>query len=90
MERPKPILPLTEHQDSDLVEFYVTTQVDDEKGTIVQETVQLRGSEIINSIEKVIETQDAGVRQALIELGWTPPAEGAKAPWEDKCDPLGR
>ncbi|WP_031431843.1 hypothetical protein [Methylomicrobium agile] len=87
----KPILPLVEHQDSDLVEFYVTTKVDDEKGSIIQETVQLRGREIINSIEKVIKTQDAGVREALIELGWTPPAEGVtKAPWEDKEDPLGR
>lgn len=86
----KPILLFAERQDSDLVEFYVTTQVDDKKGTIVQETVQLRGSEIINSIEKVIETQDAGVRQALIELGWTPPAESDpdKAPWENKDDPL--
>jgi hypothetical protein len=58
----------------DKIDFKVTTSLDEEAGVIVQDTIQMQGDEVVNHIQHVINTQDDQVRQALIELGWTPPS----------------
>lgn len=65
------------------VDFQIDTAIDDVTGTIIQETRQLHGDQIINHMRQVIDTQDAQVRTALIALGWTPPGESPSISGQD-------
>lgn len=52
------------------LEYTIETVADPKSGTIMQRWLEDRKNEIARW---VIETREAGVEQALIDLGWTPP-----------------
>lgn len=60
------------------VDFKVETSVDDEEGLIVQDTYQVQGDQVLNHVQSIVDTQNEQTKQALIALGWTPPAKTPK------------
>jgi len=68
-------IPANDNHQLDQAQFKVVTSIDPHADLIIQETYQVNGTEVVNYVEKIIELQDKGVREALIALGWTPPKE---------------
>lgn len=65
------------------MKYQINTTIFKDEGVINQE-VQLLTEWCIEQIARdVINTRDLSVRQALIRLGWTPPADGATRPKTD-------
>lgn len=57
------------------VDNVVVTSVDTVRGAIVTNTYAIMEDDVVDSMVRIVETQDDQVRNALISLGWTPPVE---------------
>lgn len=55
------------------VDNVVVTSVDTVRGAIVTNTYAIMEDDVVDSMVRIVETQDDQVRNALISLGWTPP-----------------
>jgi hypothetical protein len=58
---------------NDQIQFQVTTNIYPEQETIEQTVNQIMGESIVNTQMQILNLKDSQVRQALINLGWTPP-----------------
>lgn len=68
--------------------YTVDTQVDLVTGVIIQSVFSESGLRTDSPRERILQrvlcTQEASVRDALIKLGWTPPATRFNPPMEDE------
>lgn len=64
--------------------YIISTRVDISTSLIVQELSFSSSGDVLSMRDMVtrwvINAQDAGVRESLIRLGWTPPPPGFKPP----------